>query len=184
MKNSSDEFNLQEIGDSYSIFIPAFGKSSAISFETTMIREADSRLIEAKDVNPITYSELESVINNAYRDLKRYLTKIGYEITLADKAMEEAKSDIVLDKYPAFMQGRPKSHDNSDMRKAFMMRDQAYIAALDRFNQLKALESYFDGKIKVLENTSRYMKKKMDLILRSGVSSDLYITSGGKNGQR
>ena len=135
-------------------------------------------------VNPATYADLEHSYNEAYRDLKRHLSNIGYQIALAEKAMEEAKSDILLDKYPAYLElkGIKKTQDNADLRKAFMIRDEAYVAALDRFNQLKALESNFEGKIKVFENVCRYMRQKMQLIVRSGMSgADYHVTSGSKN---
>lgn len=163
------------------LVIPPFGKSPALSFEMGKIREAQRRTHEAQFANPITYPELENTFNEAYRDLKRHLSAIGYQIALVEKAMELAKAEVLIDKYPAFMEGKPKSQDNADLRKAFMIRDEAYVLALDRFNQLKALESNFDGKIKEMENVCRYMRKTMDLVLRSGLSnSNLYSTAGKK----
>lgn len=153
-----------------SIVLGAFGKSRELVFNMETTIEAMHRLIEAKTVNPVTYSDLEYCFNVAYRDLRRYLSQIGYEITKTDKAMEEAKATVLLDKYPDFMKDRPKSQDNADMRKAFLIRDVEYSDALDRMNQLKALESNFEGRIRVLENVSRYMKKEMDLLLRSGLT--------------
>jgi hypothetical protein len=166
----------------HALVLPAFGKAPALSMEMGRIKEAERRIIEAKSVNPVTYAELESAFNEAYRDLKRHLSSIGHQLNLADKAMEDAKSDILLDTYPAYLEEKKlkKTQDNADLRKAFMMKDVAYVAALDRINQLKALESVLDGKIKVIENTCRYMRKQMDLVLRSGTSSNYYVTSGKK----
>lgn len=142
------------------------------------ITEAEKRLIEAKTVNPITYVDLEHSFNESYRDLKRHLSAIGYQIAVTDKAMETAKADVLLDKYPGYIESNGLK-DNSDLRKAFLSRDKAHSDALDRMNQLKALESNFDGKIKVMENVCRYMRKQMDLLIRSGLSNkDYYVTSG------
>ena len=166
------------------MMLPALGKIPAVSFEMTNIREAERRLIEAKTVNPVTYSDLEHCFNESYRDLKRHLSAIGYQISLAEKAMETAKANVLLDTYPEFLQtsGMKKSQDNADLRKAFLMRDVDYVAALDRYNQLQALESTMDGKIKVMENVCRYMRLQMQLILRSGLSNrDYYVTQGKKN---
>jgi hypothetical protein len=149
------------------------------------IIEAEKRLLEARTVSPTTYVDLESCFNESYRDLKRHISSIGYQLSLADKAMQVAKSDLLLDKYPEYLESNnfKKSQDNGDLRQAFFMRDEAYLAALDRINQLKALESNMDGKIKVMENVCRYMRKQMDLLLRSGMSNrDYYITQGNKNG--
>ena len=160
------------------LVLPAFKKAPELRLDMAKIREAESRIHESKTVNPSTYKELEYVFNDAWRDLKRHLSQIGYNITLAEKAIEEAKADVLLDKYPTFMADRPKSQDNADMRKAFLARDEAYSSALDWLAQLKALESVLDSKAKSLEKTCAYMKKSIELILRSGLSSaDLYSTS-------
>jgi hypothetical protein len=177
-ENSS---NITYFDPNQTLIIPAFGKSTALHLDMGRIREAESRIIEAKMVNPSTYADLESSYNEAYRDLKRHLSAIQYQLAMADKILEEAKAEVLLDKYPTFMKGKPKSHDSADLRKAFLIRDAGYVAALDRIAQLKALESNFDGKIKVLENVCRYMRKRMDLIIKSGLSStDYYVTSGKK----
>ena len=165
------------------LMLPAVGRIPAVSFEMGNVREAEQRLIEAKTVNPVTYSDLEHCFNEAYRDLKRHLSAIGYQISLSEKAMEQAKANVLLDSYPAYLESKQmkKSQDNSDLRKAFLIKDTDYVTALDRFNQLKALESNMDGKIKVMENVCRYMRKQMDLILRSGLSnSNYYVTSEKK----
>lgn len=159
------------------LVIPAFGQSPAISLEITSTKEAERRLIEAKTVNPLTYSDLEHCFNESYRELKKHMSTVGYQIALADKALETAKANVLLDKYPDFMKDKPKAQDNADMRKAFMMRDPDYLAALDRVAQLKAIETFVDGRIKVMENVCRYMRKQMDLVLRSGLSNaNLYNT--------
>ncbi len=161
--------------------LPAFGKAPELKIEMANIRTAENRLIEAKTVNPITYADLEHTFNESYRDLKRYLSSIGYAITMAQKSIEDAKADVILGSYAEFLAGKPKSHDTLDMRNAYLTRDPAYTAALERLAQLKALESNFDGKIKVMENVCRYMRKQMDLILRSGMSNaDYYVTQGIK----
>lgn len=178
----SDSSTPSQIGTN-TLTLPAFGKIPAVSFEMANIREAERRLIEAKTVNPITYSDLEHTFNESYRDLKKHLSAIGYHLDLIDKAMEIAKANVLLDTYPEFLKSNDmkKSQDNADLRKAFLMRDAEYIAALDRFNQLKALESTMDGKVRVMENVCRYMRKQMDLVLRSGLSnSDYYVSSGRK----
>ena len=162
--------------------IPAFGKSPAMVIDMTNIRVAESRFLEAKVVNPSTYADLEHTFNESYRDLKRHLSSFGYQLTLADKAIREAKANVLLGSYAEFMSGKPKSHDNADMRDAFLIKDPDYIAALDRFNQLKALESNFEGKLKVIENVSRYVRQKMYLISKSGVPyGNISVTSGRKN---
>lgn len=181
MNENDGATKIAPIRESNALVIPAFGKSPELSLEMGKIREAESRIIEAKTVNPITYADLEHSFNESYRDLKRHLAAVGYQIAMAEKILEETKATVLLDRYPEYLEGKSKNHDNADTRRAFMARDADYSAALDRLNQMKALEANFDGKIKVMENVCRYMRKQMDLILRSGLSNkDYYITHGRK----
>ncbi len=161
--------------------LPAFGKSPALKLDMAKIRHAEQRLIEAKTVNPFTYPELENTYGEAYRDLRRHLASVGYAIAMANKSIEDAKADVILGSYAEYLENKPKAKDNADMRNAFLTRDPGYSAALERMAQLKALESNLDGKMKVMENVSRYMKKTMDLILRSGMSNaNHYVNHGDK----
>jgi hypothetical protein len=161
-----------------SIVIPAFHKATELHLSLTKTREGESRLLEARMANPITYSELECVYNQAYRELKTNLAIIGDLLNKADNDLEIAKSNFLIDSYQEKIKDLPKSHDSADLRKAWLMRDAAYLAAKDRVDMLKAMEALLDGKIKVFERTCAYMKKQMDLVLRSGLSgSNLYSTN-------
>jgi hypothetical protein len=169
--------------EKHTLILPAVGKIPELKLEMSKVVEAEQRILEAKMVNPLTYVDLESCFNESYRDLKRHLSSVGYQHDLADKALNVAKSNMLLDTYPEYLEKNDfkKSQDNGDLRMAFFMRDPDYLAALDRTNQLKALQSNLDGKIKVMENVCRYMRKQMDLILRSGLSNrDYYLTQGNK----
>jgi hypothetical protein len=163
------------------MIVPGFAGTADLVFTMDKITTAEMRLPDIQTVNPLTYVELEHLINDAYRDLRRYLSQIGYQITQAEKQVELAKADVLFGSYADFMKDKPASKDNGDARAAFFARDPAYQAAKERVAQLKALESHFDGKIKSLEKASSYMKKKMDLVIRSGLSSaSLYTTQDTK----
>lgn len=175
----SENENSPRKSEDQSLVIPAFAGSREVHLELQATKLAESRLIEAKTVNPVTYVDLEHAFMEAYRELRKHAATIGFQIAKADKAMEQAKAQFLIDKYPDIMAGKPRSHDSADTRKAYLMREPDYLAALDRMNMLKAMESYVDGRIRVFENVSRYMKKQMDLVLRSGLSNaDLYNTNG------
>lgn len=167
---------LSTLPDSHALELPAFGKAPALKMDMTSIRIAERRIIEAKTVNPSTYAELEHTYGEAYRDLKRHLSSIGYQLAMAEKSLQEAKADVILGSYAEFMRGKPKYQDNADLRSAFLIKDPAYSAALDRIAQLKAVESNFDGKIKVMENVCRYMRQKIQLIIRSGLTDQNLYT--------
>jgi len=167
--------------ENHSIVLPAFGKSPQLHLDMGTIREAESRLIEAKTVNPATYAELSHEFNNSYRMLKQHLSNLGYQLLQAEKSLEEAKADVLFGKYAEFLEGKPKSTSSTDLRNAFLIKDPAYSTCLDRINQLKAIISNFEGKVKVLENVVSYMKQKMYLISKSGLGNEnLYITSNKK----
>lgn len=170
------------IGTDHALVIPAFQKSPELSLILNKTREGESRLLEAKVVSPITYAELECCFNEAYRELKRHLATIGFELSKADNALETAKSDFLIDSYQEKIKDLPKSYDSADLRKAWLMRDAAYLAAKNRSDMLKAMEALLDGKVKVFERTCAFMKKKMDLILKSGMSTNMYVT-GEKYGK-
>jgi hypothetical protein len=169
--SDQDTFNNQ------AIILPAFKKSPQLHLDMSVIREAESRLIEAKTVSPVTYPDLSHCYNESYRTLKTHLSNLGYQLLQAEKAVEEAKADVILGSYAEFLEGKPKSAGSTDLRNAFLTRDKAYNEALDRTHQLRAVISNFEGKVKVLENVVSYMKQKMYLISRSGLGSEnLYIT--------
>jgi hypothetical protein len=163
------------------LVIPGFKGSPDLQVDMSTMREAEARLIEAKTVNPVTYIDLEHTFNEAWRTQRTAFGKIGYQIALAETHLEKVKSDILIDQYPDFMKDKPRSQDSADMREAFYMRQPEYVEALTRIDQLKAMEAYTEGNMKTIENTCRYMRKQMDLVLRSGLSgANLYITQGKK----
>jgi len=164
------------------IVLPAFGKTPQLRLEMSVIREAERRLIEAKTVSPVTYADLSHTYNESYRVLKQHLSSLGFHLMATDKALEEAKAEVILGSYAEFLVDKPKSTGSADLRNAFLIKDPAYNAALDRINQLKALISNFEGKVKVLENVVSYMKQEMYLVSRSGLSGkNLHVTSGEGN---
>lgn len=154
--------------------IPEFGSTPSLTLDISKIKEGERRLVEAKVVNPGTYSDLEFVFNEGYRQAKRHLSQVGYEITRAKKALRDAKSKHLLDNYPEFLK-ESKLKDNASVRDAFLERQEDYVAAQDRIDMLTALESLLEGKVKVFENVCRYMRKEMDIVIRSGVDPNKYI---------
>ena len=160
------------------IALPAFGSSSPLILDTTKIIEGESRLHEAQMVNVATYANLEYIFNEGYRTAKRHLSVIGYQITLAEKALREAKSMALLDEYPEYLKTKGKEKgikDSAQIRDAYLETYLPYTSAQDRIDMLKAVESLMDGKIKGFERVCAYMKKEIDIVLRSGsIDSNKY----------
>ena len=85
---------MSDNGQSYTgavVVLPSFGKTPQISLEMNKTREAEQRFVEAKTVNPVTYTELEHTFNEAYRELKRHSSTVGYQIAIAEKALAKLK---------------------------------------------------------------------------------------------
>lgn len=170
------------------MLIPAFGNMPEVGIDLGKTKEAENRLIEAKTVNPVTYTDLEHCFNESYRELKRHMSTLGLHIAKAEKELGLIKAEVLLDKYPDFLAAKSadckakgiKFQDSADHREAFLIRDEEYQKGLDHLAKLKAIESYCEGRVKVMENVCRYMRKQMDLIIRSGLSSSqLYVTNKG-----
>lgn len=159
--------------DQTTLTIPPSDNRPAVAIDMGKIREGETRLLEARVVNPATYTELEFTFNESYREAKKNLSAIGYEITQAERQIRHTKSIHLIDEYPSFIKEN-RLNDNTANREAFLERQSDYVEAVERLNQLKALESLMEGKIKVFENVCRYMRKSMDLIIRSGINSNKY----------
>jgi hypothetical protein len=86
--------------------------------------------------------------------------------------IEKIKATILLDKYPEFLKDKGSKFDNAAIRDAFLARDEEYMQAKDRLDSLTALEVFLEGRVKVMENVSRYMRNAMQLIIRSGVPTN------------
>lgn len=164
------------LGQTLEIVVPGFGKFPGLRLYLNATREAENRLIEAKTVSPVTYSSLEHTFNESYRELKKHMASIGMALANMDKTIRLIRAEVLLDKYPDFLakvtaeakEKKIKVQDSADHRESFLIRDLEYQAALDQMAMLKAVEASMEGKIKVMENVSRYMRKQMDLVLRAG----------------
>lgn len=175
-----EDQNTPRIGESTVLTIPAFSGSSALSLDISKTREAESRFHEIQTVSLITYVELEHTFQESYRELKRHYATINHELAKAEKELRLAKATVLLEKYPEYMATKPRVQDNADTRDSFMVRDEQYAASLDRINMLKAIHSFVDGRIKGLENACKYMRKQVDIVMRSGMVGGNIHNSIGK----
>lgn len=140
----------------------------AVSISLTNLKEAERRLIETKTVNPSTYTELEYVMNKSFEEIKKNITKVGYQIVKTENELEKSKASALLDKYPEFLKDKSSKFDNAAVRDAFLARDQEVMEAKERLDSLKALLSFLEGRAKVMENVCQYMRNTIRLYIRSG----------------
>ncbi len=162
-----------KFAESVEFTVPEFDTRPSVHLNFSSIKEGEKRLIEAQLVNPATYSELEFCYNEGYREGRTNLSVIGYEVTQAERIVRKIRGEYILDEYPGFLKERGLK-DNGANREAYLERQDDYVAAVERVAMLKALEHLLEGKVKVFENVCRYMKKQMDILIRSGINSNKY----------
>jgi len=170
---SNDQNLPVNYADRAELRIPEFSSRPELVLDISSIVSGEQRIIEAKVVNPATYNELEFLFNEGYRQARTNNSIVGYEITRAKKILRDFKSVLILDEYPDFLKEK-KLKDNATVRDAFLQKDKNYSAAQDRIDMLVAIESLMEGKLKIFENVCRYMKKEIDIVLRSGIDINKY----------
>ncbi len=164
--------------DGLALELPAYKGQPAISLDISKLKEAEKRAIDAKTVNPATYLDLETCFGEAFRELKSNLATVGYAIAKTESEFEKAKAIALMDKYPMYLEAKKeqkiKIADTADARKSFLALDSDVQEAKDRLDSLQVLQFFLEGRVTAIENLSRFMKKQMDLIIRSGVNPTLY----------
>lgn len=160
--------------DDLSVTVPGFKNLAPLVMDMGALKEGERRIVEAKLVNPSTYVELEHVFNQSYMELKRNISAIGFQIGRMEKEIERAKATLLFDKYPEFIKDKPKNLDTAATRNLFLANDPEIQEGEDSLLFLKRLESNLDGRIRVMENVCRYMRRQMDIVLRQMPSGNIY----------
>ena len=99
---------------------------------------------------------------------------IPYELAKTKKLSEEIKAEYILDEYPLFLKEKGLK-DNATMRNAFLHKQEKFLGCVDRVDFLIAVEKLIEGKIKVLNNVARIMKKEMDSQIRSAFNGNKFV---------
>ena len=158
--------------ESKSLTIPSLdGVNTPISLDITNIQEAESRLIEAKTVNPATYKSLEYLYNEGYRQARQNLANVEYQIVRAERQKEREKARVILEVLPEKLEGKPASYNNADFRASILSMDEKYNEVCEHIEKLKAMAKFFEIRISVFEKACQYMRKGIDLIIRGSASN-------------
>ena len=155
--------------------IPAFHTRPTLPLSFTDISNAERRLSEAQAVNGATYSALENLFNEGYREAKKNLSIVRYEITQAKKHLRQVTSIHLLDNYPDFLKEKGLK-DHAANREAYLARQEDYEEAMDRLAMLEALKDLLEGKVQNFVNVCRYMKKEIDILIKSGIVNNKYTS--------
>ena len=156
------------------LVIPAYRNFPEMVVPRQKITEGYQRLVEARVVNAATYTDLEFCFNEGYREARANIRAVNYEITKLEKHIAQLKSRLLIDEYVPFLK-ETKLKDSNATKDAFFQQDEDYVGSLDRLNFLQAISQMFEDNVKVFERTCAYMKKEMNLVLRSGVDPNKYI---------
>ncbi|NBP13516.1 hypothetical protein EBU95_03840 [bacterium] len=119
-----------------------------LKLEMAEIYKAEGRLHEVSIVSPVTAPELMGYYNMVCNLTTKYISWIEYEILVAQKHFELAKSTVILDKMPdevkRFKDSGMKA--NEDFRNALIARDPECSSTLDNLNQLIAVKALLENK--------------------------------------
>ena len=170
MSEEENQLPTNTFNEGLALVLPEYKSLPSIRMSLDSLKEAERRLIEAKDLSPATYADLEHCFGEAYRDLKRHLATVGYQILRMESELNKLKSIVILDKLPEYLKDKPKTANTASVRDAYIGSDPEVQVARDRLDSLKAMEIFMEGRIKVMENVCRWMKVRMQLIIRSGLS--------------
>lgn len=150
------------------IVVPAFKHCKELRLDTSSWESAKSRMKEVQHLVPGNYSSLEFAFQEAWREARRNAIITEDAVKKAMQNVEEIKADIVLTEIPKMLEQMPKSANNTDFRKAIITKNTDYKEAMEHLEKLQAILAHLESNMKVMENTSRFMKKQMDYIIRSG----------------
>lgn len=162
----SDE---KSVGGSSLLVIPPYKHCPELKLKMAHWENAMRRLPEAKNLAAANYLSLEFDFQDAWRESKTNYISVMDAVKKAKQNIEEIKADIILDEIPKMMEGKPKSHNNADFRKAVFAKNEDYKKALEHLEKLEALELHFESHMKIMENTSRFLKKQMDHFRNTGI---------------
>ena len=153
------------------ITVPEFKNCKELKLNVSNWHLAKTRMREVQNLVPANYSSLEFTFQEAWRESRRNAIMIGDAIKKAQQNIEEIKADIILTEIPRLLDELPKSANNTDFRKAIISKNPEYKQANEHLEKLEALLAHTESNMKVMENTSRFMKKQMDYIIRNGTAS-------------
>jgi hypothetical protein len=160
---------------SHTINIPSLTGDKPVILDLTVIKKAESRLPDTPNVTPAIYGDLWFSFNEGYRAAKKNYIELEHMITKTEKRIRELTSHVLIDEYPTFLQEK-KIKDSAAYREAFLETKEEYKAALDHKAMLTAMSAMMELKIKTFENACSYLRKQMDLFIRSGmVDHNKYI---------
>jgi predicted Zn-dependent protease len=151
--------------------VPAFRHCPELRLQMSGWENAMKRFPEAKTLAASNYLDLEFAFQEAWRESKRNAIQVGDALKKARQNVSEIKADIILEEIPKLLEDKPKSQNNADFRNAVMAKNEDYKQAQEHVEKLEAMLEHFESHMKVMENTSRFLKKQMDYFRTNGITT-------------
>lgn len=119
------------------------------------IAEAEVRLSEMATANGQNADELCSFYNEVWLRLDRNVTLLTYQRNRAEEAYEDARADALLACTDEVMSKKGFKKTSTDLREAYARKDPNVKSALERFEKLKVIQKFLQGKAKSFERAFR-----------------------------
>jgi hypothetical protein len=135
-----------------------------LEIDLKTILQAEGRIPEVGFITPQKAPELLALFNVAYLDLTKHLVAVDFEYTQRERAAEQVRAEILLDRLPSILEKKGLASARSplgseDIRQAVLATQPDYQKALDEAQQLNALVELLKGKLKSIEMAYTSVKK-------------------------
>lgn len=150
-----------------------------LTLDMTKVYIAESRIHETKAVSDITSPELKATFNEANALVSKYIAWVKFEINMAQKYLDLAKAEVILDKLPDRLKEFKEKgiKDNSDLRDALVSQDTNYQDRQNAYFALEAVKLLLEAKAKSFDRA--YWDCKGNAEQRSGLGYNSFqVTTG------
>lgn len=162
---------MSEQNNGTTMVVPAFRHCPELKLRMSGWQTAMKRLPEAKVLAASNYLDLEFTFQEAWRESKTNAIQVGDALKKARQNVSEVKADIILTEIPELLKELPKSANNADFRNAVIVKNEDYKKAQEHVEKLEAMLEHFESHMKIMENTSRFLKKQMDYFRNIGITT-------------
>lgn len=136
-------------------------------FEMEQIYLLEARQQELATMNKVNAPELMQAFINGYGAATRALIQLQWELTQAQKHLDERKAVVFLDIAPGVLAAkglvRPSNPAGSqDQREAVLALDTDYKSLKDRYSMIEAAVEFLKSKAKGFEQSFQTAKKVYD----------------------
>lgn len=161
------------------IFCPrGSGQGDPIVIDLKAILQTEARVREVAFVTPDKAGELLASFNVSWRDLHQHTVFLEKELNDANRSLNKIKAVLILDEVPELLKKKGLTN-NEAHREAIVTLDEGYSAALDRKEEIEALISWFQGKLKSFQMAFDSVKKIMSDSAFNYLGGNSHRTSGG-----